>query len=300
MPATFWDNFDHLIVEAETTFLNGDINVAVEKWRAYYKITALSEWENIADEIENVWTNGKVDNISSLDGLFEFWKIIRDYKSNNKMTQYSFNLFNKLIGKTYLEKYRSDENGANGVFEYICGNYHEAITLLKKDLQDDNTNMIARIYTGWSYIKLKEHKTAISILTKNLFLSADLLTEDDLYLSQFKMLYGKLHSLHSNHKEAVWLLTFESWYRNWLFFEEDDSFYQLMRQKEIDERIFQVKYYLHERYRHFARCLYIAEYNHQFNKKNIRPILEQENYMQRLDPQLFDKYRKKRKALIQS
>jgi hypothetical protein len=303
MPATFWDNFDHLISEAESTFLQGDINGAVEKWKAYFKITALREWQDIANEVQELWLENRAGDVTSTDELFELWEKIRKQDVENRISNYSRNLFIKYIAKIYTEKFKNSnlaaDSAKNGILEYISGDYTKAVELLKENIKRDKTNISSRIYLGWSYLKLKEQKTAITILTQNLFLSANELTEDDLYLSQFKMLFGKLHSQRSNKQEAAWLLTFESWYRNWLFFEKDESFYQLMRQKEIDERIFQVKYYLYERHRHFVRCLFIAEYNRQFNKKNVGSILEQENYMQRLDAQLFEKYRKKRKALTQ-
>jgi hypothetical protein len=301
MSATFWDNFDHLLSEAETAFVNGDIDGAAEKWNAYFKITALSEWQEIAEEAKKIWIENRARQIASLDDLYTLWEKIRRLEIDNKISRYCRNLFIRYITNTYKERFAeaagSGEKGKIGVFEYLCGNYSEASALLKENLQKNVADVSSRIYLGWCYLEQKDQKSAIAVLTQNLFLAADELTEDDMYLSQFKMLYGKLHSQRANHQEAAWLLTFESWYRNWLFLEEDESFYQLMRQKEIDERIFQVKYYLHERYRHFARCLFIAEYNRQFNKKNQGPILEQENYMQRLDPQLFEKYRKKRKAL---
>ena len=301
MPATFWDNFDNLIAEAEEAFLKTDIVGAVDKWQAYFKITALSEWWEIADEVQRLWKETRAGRIESLEDLYTLWEKIRLLDVSNKISRYTRNLFMRFIIKTYEERFRREDITGDdekiGVFEYLCGNYSKAVTLLKNSLQKNSADVASRIHLGWCYLKLKDQKSAIAVLTQNLFLAADALTEDDLYLSQFKMLYGKLHSQHSNHLEAAWLLTFESWYRNWLFLEEDESFYQLMRQKEIDERIFQVKYYLHERYRHFVRCLFIAEYNRQFNKKKPGAILEQENYMRRLDPQLFEKYRKKRKAL---
>ncbi len=301
MSATFWDNFDHLLGEAETAFLNEDIDGALDKWLTYYKITALSEWQENAVEIKEIWEDNKAKHIESPDELFKLWKNIRRLEVNNKISRYSRNLFIRYIVNVYNERFhnRSDtlKKEQIGVFEFLAGNYEEAADLLRERLRNNSDDVISRIYLGWCYLEQKEQKSAVAVLTQNLFLAADELAENDLYLSQFKMLYGKLHSQRTNHQEAAWLLTFESWYRNWLFLEEDESFYQIMRQKEIDERIFQVKYYLHERYRHFVRCLYIAEYNRRFNKKNVGPILEQENYMQRLDPLLFEKYRKKRKAL---
>jgi hypothetical protein len=70
-----------------------------------------------------------------------------------------------------------------------------------------------------------------------------------------------------------------------------------MQQKERSERILQVKYYVSEKYRHFIRCLFIAEYVRQFlqNEKGI--IWEQEAYMEKLDNILFERYRKKRKSI---
>ena len=95
-------------------------------------------------------------------------------------------------------------------------------------------------------------------------------------------------------------MPFESWFRNWLIFDENKTFFDVIRKKETNERIVQVKYYSYERYRHFARCLYIAEYARQYLKKETGLILEQENYMSKLDGILFDRYRKKRKEIKKS
>jgi len=140
-------------------------------------------------------------------------------------------------------------------------------------------------------------KEAVSVLTENLFLAADKLPEEALYLSQYKLLFGKLYSDCGNREEAAWLLVFESWYRNYLVFTENNRLFKVIQHKESTERIIQVKYYTHERYRHFVRCLYLADYTRHFQKEQRGLIHEQENYMQKLDRELFARYRKKRQEI---
>jgi hypothetical protein len=48
-----------------------------------------------------------------------------------------------------------------------------------------------------------------------------------------------------------------------------------------------------------VRCLYIVEYVRHHLKKETGLVLEQEKYMAKLDSQLFDRYRKKRKEVKQ-
>ena len=87
---------------------------------------------------------------------------------------------------------------------------------------------------------------------------------------------------------------FEAWFRNWIVLLEDNEFFQVMQQKERSERILQVKYYTSEKYRHFVRCLYIAEYVREFLPKEKGIIWEQEAYMEKLDANLFQRYRNPR------
>jgi len=157
---------------------------------------------------------------------------------------------------------------------------------------------MARIYLGYAYLELKDQRRAIITLSQNLYYAADMLESEDMYLSQFRLLFGRLHTQLGDRRAAAWLLTFESWYRNWLIIEEDERFFSLMRRREQNERILQVKYTAAERYRHFAHCLYIAEYCRQFDRSQKGLINEQENYMEKLDTLLYARYRKKRKPVL--
>lgn len=303
MSDTFWDSFDHLIKQAETEFLNFEYAKAVESWQNYYKITAQKEYQNIIKELNNTWSAKTFKDIPSLHQLFILFQSYHSKFTKKEISNYTFNLYKKLFIKIYKQNFhdiaRNELTTEAGVFEYLAENYQTAISILNSVIETDQESIIARIYLGYTLLALKDQRGAIAVLSQNLILSADKLNADDLYLSQFKMLYGKLYSSLSNSEEAAWLMPFESWFRNWLIFDEDKMFFDLIRKKEINERIVQVKYYSYERYRHFTQCLYITEYARQYLKKETGLILEQEKYMAKLDSHLFDRYRKKRKEIKQ-
>ena len=121
---------------------------------------------------------------------------------------------------------------------------------------------------------------------------------EDIGSSQIRNLYGKLKSVHGKGEVGPWMVPFEAWFRNWLVWLEDITFFQGMQQKERNERILQVKYYASEKYRHFVRCLFVAEYVRQFLPKEKGIIWEQEAYMEKLDAHLFERYRRKRKPIV--
>ena len=304
MSATFWDSFDHLIKQAENEFLNFNFEKAVQSWQNYYEITAKQEYQHIIKELDKTWSAETFKQISSLPQLFNLFQKYDDKFIKNEISNYTFQLYKKLFIKIYKQNFhdsaRNELTTETGVFEYLAGNYQSAISVLTSVIESDQESMIARIYLGLAMMALKDQRGAIALLSQNLILSADKLSVDALYLSQFKMLYGKLYSSLSNAEEAAWLMPFESWYRNWLIFDEDKLFFDLIRKKEINERIVQVKYYSYERSRHFSQCLYIAEYARQYLKQEAGLILEQEKYMAKLDSHLFERYRKKRKEIKQS
>ncbi len=302
MSGTLWDSFDHLLEEAENHFLNFEFEKALELWENYYRITARTEYEKITKELKSLWNQGHFTSVQSLQQLFQVFLDLRDRYTKRQISYYTYNLFKKLMVKIYQEQFHYTAHAEisleSGVFEYLIGHYDMAIEALKQVIQDQNEALIPRIFLGYSYIAIKEQQPATAILTQNLFLAADELNEDDLYLSQFKLLLGRLFSRTSHRKEAAWLLPFESWYRNYLIIEEDEVFYRMMQEKERNERIMQVKYYSYERYRHFVRSLFIAEYTRLFAKNEAGLIADQEDNMRKVDGPLFARYRRKRKAII--
>lgn len=301
MSTTFWDSFDNLLKQAENEFLKFNYDKAVEAWQNYYKITAKKEYLKIIQELVNTWSATTFKDVPTLQRLFTLFQTFKDKFNKKEISNYTFQLYKKLFINIYRQNFQSTAQSEisteAGIFEYLTGNDQTAISILSTVIESDQESMIARIYLGHALMALKDQRGAIAILSQNLVLNADKLRADDLYLSQFKMLYGKLYSSFNSAEEAAWMMPFESWFRNWLIFDEDKIFYDLIRKRETNERIVQVKYYSYERYRHFTRCLYIAEYVRHHLKKESGLVLEQEKYMAKLDSHLFDRYRKKRKEI---
>lgn len=301
MAATLWDSFEDILNKAENYFLNFQFSEAMKAWENYYAITAKTEYQSFANEIAEQWDDRVYSDINSLSQLYIILSDLQIKHTKKEISQYTFELYKRLLIRIYQKRFREGQENTDlvesGVFEFLSGNAQTASVILQKILDDDPGNIQARIYLGFAMLDLHEQKTAIELLTENLFLAADKIPEDALYLSQFKLLYGKLFSDSGNREEAAWLLAFESWFRSYLVFKEDKEVYRLIRQLESNERIMQVKYYAHERYRHFARCLFVAEYTRQFHKQEHGLIQEQELYMQKLDRQLFSRYRKKRREI---
>jgi hypothetical protein len=299
MPATLWDSFDNLLIKAEESFLDFDIENALQQWEKYYSITAKQEYRTVIDEITQNWDKDTYINIPSLSRLYQIFIDLRGKISQKKISNFTFNLYKKLLLRIFQNQFsetsRLEVTLEAGVFEYLSGEYDLAVNKLERVLQKDAGQVHARIFLGAAYLAKHEQRQAVSALTKNLFLSADQLYEDDLYLSQFKLLFGRLFASAGNREEASWLLAFEAWYRNFLVIDEDNEFFLLIQRKESSERIIQVKYYNYERYRHFVRCLFMTEYFRLYLPKNKGSIIEQENYMARLDSNLFARYRRKRK-----
>jgi hypothetical protein len=302
MTATFWDSFEYLLQEAEVNFLNFNFEKAVEQWNQYFKVTAKVEYQKSIKEIINAWDEDIIMDAGSLSKLFEIMQKQSNQYKSKKISRYTYKLYQKLFVKIYQDKYQIKAKGEisieAGAFEYLACSYDSAIEKLTKVIDKNFESITARVFLGFAYMAKKDKQSATAVLSQNLFLAANTIKEDELYISQFKLLLGRLYSKYANWDTAAWMLTFESWYRNWLILKEDERFLLVMQQKERNERIVQVKYYLSERYRHFVRCLYIAEYARLFLTKEKGLIVEQESYMEKLDPQLFDRYRKKRKDLI--
>ncbi len=300
MSATLWDSFEDILSEAEELFLGFHFDEALEAWEKYYKITAKKEYGEIIAQITENWDDKRFTKIDSLSSLYTIFNDLQTKRTQNKINRYTFELFKKLIIRIYKQRFRSNspqEGLEAGVFDYLSGDFASAQKKLQQILEQDVENVQARIYLGFTYLDQHDQKTAVAYLSENLFLAANALPEDAFYLSQFKLLFGKLHSDSGNRDEAAWLLTFESWYRGYLIFTENPRFFRVMQQKESNERIMQVKYYSYERYRHFVRCLFIADYTRHFHPDQTGLIHEQENYMLKLDRELFARYRKKRREL---
>ncbi len=300
MSATLWDSFEDIISEAEEHFLNFRFDKAIQAWEKYYKITAKTEYKKNITQITQNWNEERFTKINNLSGLYSIFNELQTKRAQNEMERYTFELYKKLIIRIYNQRFRNNspnEGLEAGIFDYLSGNFEPAEKKLRAVLEKDIENIQARAFLGFNYLEQHDQKKAVSCLSENLFLAANKLSEDALYLSQFKLLFGKLHSDRGNRDEAAWLLTFESWYRGYLVFTENPQFFRIMQQKESNERIIQVKYYSHERYRHFVRCLFIADYSRHFQSNQHGLIREQENYMLKLDRELFARYRKKRREL---
>jgi hypothetical protein len=134
-------------------------------------------------------------------------------------------------------------------------------------------------------------------ISQSVFLPDKYFLISDIQNERIRNLYFRLIALHGKSEVSLWLTPFELWHRNWLIWIEDMPFFRVIQQKERNERILQVKYYSAEKYRHFTRCLYIAEYVRKFLPKERGIIWEQEAYMEKLDSSLFERYRKKRKPI---
>jgi len=299
MSATLWDSFEDILKKAEDHFLNFRFEQAIEAWNNYYKITAKTEFQSFATEISTHWDAQLYQQIGSLSQLHFLFTELQSKRTRNQISQYTYDLYKRLLISIYRKQFSTEIQSTaqleSCVFEYLSGNPTGAQGILKQILDNDAENVQARIYLGFSHLDLHEQKEAVELLTQNLFLAADEIPEEALYLSQFKLLYGKLFADSGNREEAAWLLTFESWYRSYLVFTKNENFYRAVRHMESNERIVQVKYYSYERYRHFARCLFLAEYVRNFHKEESGLIQEQEVYMQKLDRELFARYRKKRR-----
>jgi hypothetical protein len=295
---TLWDSFNHLLEEAEQCFMEMDFDGAINKISKFYHITAKTEFKNIIDEMQNYRHDEEFKNIETILDLFNLYRIYVELRKQNKISLYVYQLYLQLIIDIYKQKFIQEKTDVypfeTGVFEFYCHNYGAAIQRLNKVIDLDESNVLARVYKSKSLLESKEEKKATAELTKALFFAADQLHADDLLFSPFKILLGNLFSKYGNKESASWLLVFEAWHKNWLILEEDEAFFNLMRQKENGERMLQVKYYQYERYRHFVRCIYLVDYINMFKKNEINLAEELQNYMGRLDPQLYGKFFKKK------
>jgi hypothetical protein len=295
---SIWGSFESLLREAEQDFFKHNYTEALKKWREYSKIMGTSIWYKITDDL--------TDHIKKVDSMtmknsnqyFELWLQLRNNIKHNNIGHYVYNLMEKLYAKDFLDsKSTLSFDLATGIFCFIENRIDNAKTNLEFVLNQQPDNLLARIYLSKCFFIEKDETNGVAYLSQALFLASDDILIDDIIPEKIRNLYGRLKITYGRSGIGIWLLPFEVWYRNWLILQEDINFFRIMQQKERNERILQVKYYLSEKYRHFIHCLFMAEYVRQFLAKEKGIIWEQESYMDKLDSSLFQRYRKKRKPI---
>jgi len=292
-------SFDNLVGEAESTFFNHHYDNAIKKWQDYAQITGAPIWQQAANDIKRLITDYLSAQISEPQQLYESWLKLRKQMNENKLSSYAYNIMQRLFAKLFLSsKQTVSFDIATGIFCFIEERYDTAKENLTDVLNREPDNLLARIFLSKCYFILADEERGMATLSQTIFLGGNELLSEDIGALPIRNLYGRLRSIHGKGEVGVWLVPFEAWYRSWLVLVEDTPFFQVMQQKERNERILQVKYYASEKYRHFVRCLYIAEYVREFLPKEKGIIWEQEAYMEKLDANLFQRYRKKRKPIV--
>lgn len=293
-----WSNFNNMLSDAEQKFFASEYAQALELWQEYAKITGSTRWKKIADEIDGLIKEFQ-ESPTDAEGVFAAWINLRGRMKDNSVNTYSFQVMQKFYAKWFLKlKQTVGYDLATGIFCFIDDKNDYAIDNLKIAINHKQDSVLGRIYLSKAYFKSGNEPAGLARLTQSLFLAANELIEEDFGIDAVKNLWQKLNGLHGKNEVAAWLTTFETWHRGWLAWHDDRQFFQLMQFKERNERILQVKYYLSEKYRHFMRCLYIAEYVRLYLPKERGIIWEQEAYMEKLDKTLFERYRKKRKPVV--
>jgi hypothetical protein len=296
---SIWSSFEDLVGDAENKFFNHDYDGAVKTWQDYAQITGAPVWQQAANDLKGLISNYLSANIEDPQQLFQAWVTLRKQMSTNKVSSYAYHMMQRLFAKIFLaSKQTVSFDIATGVFCFIEERYSNAKENLTDVLRREPDNLLARIFLSKCYFIEQKEDQGMAYLSQSVFLGGNEILEEDIGSPQIRNLYGRLRSIHGKGEAGVWLVPFEAWYRNWLVWKEDTPFFQVMQQKERNERILQVKYYASEKYRHFVRCLYIAEYVRQFLSREKGIIWEQEAYMEKLDANLFQRYRKKRKPIV--
>ncbi|MGD9897654.1 MAG: hypothetical protein AB7T22_00880 [Calditrichaceae bacterium] len=294
------DEPEYLLKEAEELFLNFEYDDAFSKWRLYLNEGEDEELLKFVNEIIFSWEEESFLDIHDLSGLFEIWSRQRGRYRSERISKLTFALLERLLTKIYQKRFqehaKKEYTITSGIFEYLSNDPDSAIPRLTRAVTDNSEDTLAKSYLGLAYYAKNDHRSAMIYLSQNLFLDAGNLAADDFFEPQIKLIYQDLFSIRKNKKISAWLTVFESWFKDLLIFRDEPHFFILMQQKERNERILQVKYYPHERYRHFIRCLFVAEYGRLFRRKETDLVLEQEHYMEKLDRQLFARYRQKRKS----
>ncbi len=295
---SLWSTFDNLVNDAEKLFFAHDFNGALGLWREYARITGALNWQRIFEELSNLVQEFQSANLKDSQEYFEEWLRLRNKLKHSQLSSYAFHIFERLHARLFLaNKQVVSFDLATGVFCFVEKRYEKAKENLDVVLNHQPDNLLGRIFLSKCYFALDEDDKGLAYLTQAMFLGGNEILPDDVGSVQLRSLYGKLKSIHGKGEVGGWLVPFEAWFRNWLVWIEDTTFFQVMQQKERNERILQVKYYASEKYRHFIRCLFIAEYVRQFLPKEKGIIWEQEAYMEKLDSNLFERYRKKRKPV---
>jgi hypothetical protein len=295
---SIWSSFDNMTKEAEEKFYAQEFETALNLWREYARITGTVSWQKSFDDLNVLIDAYLVKDFSDPYIYFEEWLRLRGKIKENDISFYAFNLMEKLLAKNFLSaKQTVSFDIATGIFCFIEDNIEKAIENLKSVLNKEPENFLARIFLSRCYFSKADEEKGTAYLSQAMFLGGNDLLIEDVGSTQINNLYGRLKSLHGKGEVGVWLVPFEAWFRNWLIWIEDMPFFQVMQKKERNERILQVKYYTSEKYRHFIRCLFIAEYVRNYLPKEKGMIWEQEAYMEKLDAGLFQRYRKKRKPV---
>jgi len=296
---SIWSSFDNLVEEAEGTFFDHQYEEAIKKWQDYAQITGAPSWQQSADDLKKLITEYLSAHISEPQQLFESWLKLRKQMNENKLSSYAYHIMQRLYARIFLSsKQTVSFDIATGIFCFIEERYDKAKENLSDVLNREPDNLLARIFLSKCDFILGDEERGMAALSQTIFLGGNEILSEDIGSLQIRNLYGRLRSIHGKGEVGVWLVPFEAWYRSWLVWIEDTAFFQVMQQKERNERILQVKYYASEKYRHFVRCLYIAEYVREFLPKEKGIIWEQEAYMEKLDANLFQRYRKKRKPIV--
>jgi len=296
---SIWSSFENLVEEAEHRFFDHDYNGAVKTWENYAQITGAPVWQKAASDMRELISHYLNAKISDPQQLFESWLALRHQMNINQLSSYAYHIMQRLYAGIFLSaKQTVSFDLATGIFCFIEKRYDAAMENLSVVLNHEPDNLLARIFLSKCHFVMEEEEKGMAYLSQVVFLGGNELLAEDIGTEQIRNLYGRLRSIHGKGEVGAWLVPFESWYRSWLVWIEDTSFFQVMQQKERNERILQVKYYASEKYRHFVRCLYLAEYVREFLPKEKGIIWEQEAYMEKLDANLFQRYRKKRKPIV--
>ncbi len=296
---SIWSSFENLVEEAEDKFFNHNYDVAVKMWGDYAQITGAPNWQQAAEDMKILISDYLSAQLSEPQQYFQSWLGLRRQMNENKLSSYAYHMMQRLYAKIFLAtKQTVSFDIATGVFCFIEKRYETALENLSVVLNQEPDNLLARIFLSKCHFVQNNEENGVAYLSQVVFLGGNEILSEDIGALQIRNLYGRLRSIHGKGEVGVWLAPFEAWYRNWLIWIEDTSFFQVMQQKERNERILQVKYYASEKYRHFVRCLYIAEYVREFLPKEKGIIWEQEAYMEKLDANLFQRYRKKRKPIV--
>jgi hypothetical protein len=295
---SIWSTFENTLKEAEHHFFEYNFEQALKCWQEYAEVTGENKWRHAFYDLKQLLNEYSTVKLKDPQHYFDQWLALRRRLHENQIGSYAFERMERLYARVYLaSKSTVSFDLATGIFCFIEERIDKAIDNLNVVVHQQPDNLLARIFLNKCYYALKDEEKGIACLTQALFLGGDEILADDIGSIEIKNLHGRLKSLHGKGEAGLWLVPFEAWFRNWLLWKEDISFFQVMQQKERNERILQVKYYASEKYRHFVRCLYIAEYVRQFIAKEKGFIWEQEAYMEKLDTSLFQRYRKKRKPL---